>query len=66
MHSITYEMHWDRFGLVTPGARKAIERVKEAGDNAVHVVPGSEPGPNDLLSDLVVSLSAIESIPRAG
>ena len=46
--------------LLSAAEVASMDRVKSAGDDAVHIAPGLEPAPDTLMSDLVAGLVAIE------
>lgn len=52
-------------GIFDAGEASAAEHVKVASDNAVHQVPGLEPDPDALLTDLTTALRALERAKRS-
>jgi hypothetical protein len=52
----------DAFDLIRGDARHAMDRLKRAGDDAVHTSPGLEPQPDSIMRDLLAALSAADTL----
>lgn len=50
----------DRVGILSPEAKEACERVKTAGDDAVHTMPDVAADPDDVLADLAKVVAHLE------
>lgn len=54
----------DHLDLISGAPRHAMDRLKRAGDDAVHTAPGLEPQPDSIMSDLLAALSAADELRR--
>lgn len=52
----------DSLDLIRGDARKAMDRLKSAGDDAVHTAPGLEPQPDAIMTDLLAALTAADAL----
>ena len=51
-----------RYDLVADAPMRAMERIKNAGDDAVHTAPGLEPQPDTTMTDLVAAIGGVEEL----
>ncbi len=52
----------DNLNLIRGDARQAMDRLKRAGDDAVHTAPGLEPQPDAIMTDLLAALTAADAL----